>query len=731
VNVAAAIAKTPVNQDCPADLARFFAPRSVALVGATEGSTRFGGRCLGRMIEFGYGGKIFPISPRHEELRGLRCYPSLTNLPEVPDHVGIVVPADAVLGVLRECAALKVPFATVFTGGFSEAGTDKGREMQAEIVALARETGIRVMGPNCNGLINFRDAFAMSTTATIAGVRRPAGDIAVVSQSGGVGQVNTMWRAQAAGLNVSYEVSCGNSADLDVIDFLNFMVDDELSKVVLMVVEHIPDGARLAEAATRAADREKPIVMLKLGRTEAGGRAAASHTGAMAGSDVVADAALRQLGIIRVTDTSELYEQAMLLRSRRWPRGNRIATTTPSGGNAVLLVDLGSANGLIWPEYQPQTRDRLTAVLPKLGSASNPTDLTNVAVGRADIYTECFEAISADNNIDAIVPIFTMSASGDLQALADAAKATDKPVALLWTGGCTDKPSMTARDIAAAGTPVFTETMSCIRAVAGLITYSSFLRERATRPVPTRPPGLDRAAAADILKIARGTLTERMSRAVFSAYGLPQLRQSFAHNADEAAEIAEQFNTPMVMKIESPDIPHKTDAGGIRLDVVGPAAARVAFDEIVASCTVYRPDAVLNGVVVQEMAPAGLDMIVGLNNDPVFGPVVVVGVGGIHVELMRDIAYRVAPVNMTDARAMLSELKAYPLLEGVRGAKPRDIGALADAIVRLSWLGHDFCNEIAELDINPLRIGEVGEGLWVLDGLIATTLPDTDRGGDQ
>jgi acetyltransferase len=469
--------------------------------------------------------------------------------------------------------------------------------------------------------------------------------------------------------------------------------------------------------------------MLKLGRTEAGGKAAASHTGVMAGSDVVADAALRQLGIIRVTDTSELYEQAMLLRSRRWPRGNRIATTTPSGGNAVLLVDLGSANGLTWPEYQPKTRARLAEVLPKLGSASNPTDVTNVAIGRADIYTSCFEAMGEDENIDAIIPIFTMSASGDLQAAADAAKAIDKPVALLWTGGCTDNPAMTARDIAATGTAVFTETMSCIRAMDGLMTYGRFLRERVTRSALSRPAGLDRATAATIMEGARNTLTERMSRDVLMTYGLPKLRQSLVRNADEAAGIAEEFNAPVAMKVESPDIPHKTDAGGIRLGVTGPAAARVAFNEIMASCADYKPDAVFNGVVVQEMAPDGLDMIVGLNNDPVFGPVIVVGVGGVHVEVMRDLAYRVAPVDASDARAMLRELKAYPLLEGVRGAKPRDIDALVDAIVRLSWLGHDFRDEIAEVDVNPVRVGEAGQGVWVLDALIAITSPDADGRG--
>jgi acyl-CoA synthetase (NDP forming) len=701
-------------------LLRFFAPRSVALVGATEGTSRFGGRCLGRMIEFGYGGTIFPINPRFKELRGLACYPSLATLPQVPDHVGVVVPADAVLGVLNECADAGVPFVTVFTGGFAESSDDKGRTMQAEIGRLARRRGMRVMGPNCNGVINFRDGFAMTTTATIAGPRKPAGNIAVVSQSGGVGQVNTMWRAQAAGLGISYEVSCGNSADLDVIDFLDFMIDDEVTKVILMVVEHIPSGPRLVASAHRAAEREKPIVMLKLGRTEEGGRAAASHTGALAASDVVVDAALRQLGIIRVNDTSELYEQAMLLRTQRWPRGNRIATTTPSGGNAVLLVDLGAANGFTWPDYQPQTRERLAECLPKLGSATNPTDVTNVAIGRADIYAACFDAMAKDDNIDAIVPIFTMSASGDLQAASGAAGTIDKPVVLLWTGGCTNDPSLTAPDIATKGVPVFTETMACVRALGGLKRYSEFLRSRRKAASATRPANCDPDAARRLLAGNGSMLTERVSRDVLAAYGLPPLPGDLATSADEAVALAEQYGSPIVLKIDSPDIAHKTEAGGVRIGLSNAAAVSAAFDEIMVSGAAYKPGAALKGVLVQPLAPAGLDMIIGLINDPTFGPVIVTGIGGIHVEVMRDLAYRVAPVNADEAHAMLRELRAYALLEGVRGAKPRDIDALVDAIVRVSWLGHDLRDEIVELDINPIRVGAVGEGFWLLDALIAT-----------
>ena len=337
------------------DLKRFFAPASVALVGATEDTGRFAGRVLMRMMDFGYQGKIYPVNPRFHEVRGLKCYASVRDLPEAPDHVGIVVPAERVLGILEDCAARGARFATIYTGGFAESGTPEGRALQAKLVEFVRASGMRIMGPNCNGMISFVDGFAMTTSATIAGSRKAAGNVGVVAQSGGAGQVNVMWRAQEAGLGISYEVSCGNSADLNIIDFMRFMVEDPATDVIMVLAEHIPDGARFLEAARFAAEREKPLVMVKLGRTEAGGHAAASHTGAMAGSDSVCDAALRQCGVIRVDDCNELYETAMLLRTRRWPRGTRAAATTISGGNGVLLVDHGAALGITWPEYTAAT----------------------------------------------------------------------------------------------------------------------------------------------------------------------------------------------------------------------------------------------------------------------------------------------------------------------------------------------------------------------------------------
>ncbi|MEO7729083.1 MAG: acetate--CoA ligase family protein [Burkholderiales bacterium] len=703
------------------DLKPFFAPASVAIVGATDDLTRFAGRVLMRMMNFGYQGRVFPVNPRFKTVRGLTCYPGVRDLPEAPDHVGIVVPTEHVMTLLEDCAARGARFATIYSGGFAETGTAEGRALQARVTAFARESGMRIMGPNCNGMVNFIDGFAMTTSATVA-TRQPAGNVGVVAQSGGAGQVNVMWRAQEAGVSISYEVSCGNSADLNILDFMQFMIDDAATDVIMVLAENIPDGPRLIEVAQRAAAREKPIVMVKLGRTAAGSQAAASHTGAMAGADDVCDAALRQCGIIRVDDCNELYETAMLLRTRRWPRGTRVAATTISGGNGVLLVDLGATVGLSYPAYGADTQKKLAALLPKHGTTANPTDVTNAAIGKPDMFRRCIETISADDNIDVMVPIFTLSVASDVRQAAEAAKTSDKPVAILWTGACNDDPALTAKSLAAEGVPVYRNTLSCVKAVRLAARYGEFLR-RPRAPVSARPANMDAAAARKLLHAATGTMTERASKSVLAAYGFPVTREALARSAQEATRVAGEIGGEIALKIESADIPHKTEAGAIRLRLNGDQAVSCGYAEVMAAAGAYKRDAVLDGVLVQEMAPPGLECMLGVVADAVFGPVVVAGLGGIHVEVLGDLAFRVAPVDPAEAQRMLRELRGYKMLEGVRGAPPRDIDTLCDLIVRLSWLAHDCRDEIGELDINPLMLYAQGAGARVVDALIVKCAP--------
>jgi len=437
------------------DLSRLFAPRSAALVGATDHPTSFGGRVFQQMSNFGFPGKIYPVNPRLKEINGLRCYSGLKDLPETPDHVGIIVSVQRVFDVLGDCAAIGVPFATVYTAGFSESGTPEGRERQARLVAFARSSGMRIMGPNCNGVINFVDAFAMTSTAAIKGARAPAGNVGVVSHSGGLGQINIMWRAQEIGLGVSYEASCGNEADLDTLDFVRFMLRSDATDVVLLAVEGIKDGEKFKAVAREAAEREKPVIALKFGRTEAGSRAAASHTGAVAGDDAITDAVFRQYGLIRVDECDQLYETAVLLRRRRWPGGRGAAAASPTGGNVVQLADVGARFGMEWPPYSEATQAALAPLLPGYGKVGNPTDMTSVATGEQALYRQALNTIAADENVHVVVPIYVSVSKGDLQRGADFVASCGKLAAMMWVGNCTDDPSFTRRDFLKAGVPVY------------------------------------------------------------------------------------------------------------------------------------------------------------------------------------------------------------------------------------------------------------------------------------
>lgn len=701
------------------DLRRFFAPKTVALVGASGDRNRFGGKVLHRLLHFGSTGEVFAVNPSAREVQGVRCYASLRELPVAPEHVGIAVPAQHVFSVLEDCAALGTRFVTLFSAGFAETGTAEGRALQDRLAAFARATGIRIMGPNCNGLINYVDGFAFTSTGTITGERRRAGNIGLIAQTGGAAQVNVMWRAQEIGLDLSYQASCGNCADLDLLDFARFMVDDDHTDVIMMIAEGITNGAKLYDVASRAADKHKPIVVLKLGRTEVGTRAARSHTGAVTGSDAVHDAAFRQWGIIRVNDCNELYETAMLLKGGRVPQRRRAAALSVSGGNAAIVADLGASVGVEWPEFSAQTQEQLAALLPKHGRASNPIDVTSAAVGSDDVYRRCIEILAKDPNVDVIVPVLTFAPRSDVDQILDAATQVKKPVALLWTGGCYDR-EITPKYAIAKGLPVYRDALSCLRAVRAAMNYGEFLDARERRAARQRPADIDVAVARTILADLSGTLSERTSKTVLAAYGFPVPPEMLARNVDEAVKAAVEIGGPVALKIESVDIPHKTDAGAIRLNVQGADAVREGFAAVMGAAAAYAPAAKVDGVLVQKMAaPGGTEMILGFAGDPIFGPVVMAGLGGIHVEVLRDVAFRVPPIDIDEARSMLRELRAFRVLEGVRGQGPRDINALCDLIVRLSWLACDLRDRVEELDINPILVYDVGKPASVVDALVS------------
>jgi acetyltransferase len=704
------------------DLRRLFAPRRVAYIGATEDIRKFGGRCIRELLDFGFQGELYPINPRRSEVFGVPCYPSIEALPQVPDHVGIVLPAEAIPDALASCGRMGVPFATVFSAGFAETATETGRALQERIVEVARAHGIRFVGPNCNGLVNFVDRVAMTSTASIRGPRRAAGDIGVVSNSGGAGQVNVMWRAQELGLGISYQISCGNDADLDLIDYMAFMVEDPGTRVVLAIAERLASGERLAALAARAAQLGKPIVMVKVGRSEAGSRMAASHTGAVTGADEVVSAALDELGIIRVDDCNELYEAAMVLRSPRRPRGRAMTATSLSGGNLVMIADLGGARGMTFPSFAPSTTKALAELLPGFVAAGNPTDLTAAAVGRDDVFSSVCRVLHDDPAIDIVMPVITFAPASDIRSLMALDRSADKPFAILWTGRCSDDLELTPARLIEQGHIVFRDVLPAIKALDASVRWQDARVRRAANRL-NRPEGM---ASPQVLRTAlagTGALDEHRSKQIVAAYGLRLAAEQLVETADQAVAVARAIGSPIALKLASADITHKTEAGVIRLGLVGEPAIRAAWAEVMAAAQRYRPGARISGMLVQEMVTEGEELLLGLSRDPVFGPVITVGLGGIFVEVLRDVARALAPVSGERALELLKSLRSFALLDGARGRPRLDVAAAADAMVRLSWLAVDAGEALTELDINPLRVLPQGQGVRVIDALVVRSGP--------
>lgn len=720
MTIANALNRNATTQAPHPTLARFFNPRSAAFVGATEDQTKFGGRCIAGLLRFGYGGRVFPINPKRATLFGMPCFPNVEALPEAPDHVGIALPGDAALDALEQCGRIGVPFATVFSAGFLETGTPAGHAMQERLRDICNATGIRVMGPNCNGLVSFVDRFALTSTFAISGGHRPNGDVAIASQSGGAGQVNVMWRAMQAGLGISYQVSSGNDADLDLLDYIDFMLDSDATRVVLVVAERISSGARLKSIAEKSARLDKPILMLKVGRSIAGSAAAASHTGSITGADDVADAAFAQWGIVRVDDTNDLYEFAKIFRRSRRPLGRRVSASSVSGGNLVMAVDIASLSGLEWPQFGPTATEGLSTLLPGFGTLRNPLDLTAAAVGADNMLVQAGKQILADPGIDTFVPAVTMARRAEIEAVAEFALSSEKQPVVLWTGACVDDPTLTMPDLVRRGVPVFDDAARCFRAIAASARYAE-RRTSMERDARNASHGeIAKQVAAEFPQCAGGALTERVSKQLLAHYGLPITIEELAATANQAVAISARIDGPVAMKIESPDILHKTEAGAIRLGVVGQSAVRAAFIEVTSAARAYAPAADLRGVLVQEMVGAGQELVLGMVDDPVFGPVIMVGAGGVYVEVLRDVARRVAPVNERTAREMLQSLRIWPILAGVRGQPAYDVDSVVRAIVGLSRLVMAHRSKIAEIDINPLIVQKEGGGARVVDALIVS-----------
>ena len=696
-----------------ASIHRMLNPRSIAVVGATP-RMQYGGRFLAAAMSAAGRVKVYPVNPRYAEVQGVKCYPSVSDLPQAPDVVGVVVPYHAVLDTLRESHAKGARSAIVISAGFAERGLDDRRELQAELGRFARESGMRVSGPNCLGLANLKDDIWAS--ASSRGAASLTGPIGLVCQSGASAFGPFLTRAVDEGIGFTYIVSTGNEADLDFCDFARYLLDDDDTRVIAGFIEGFKDGRKFLEVARLATERGKPIVLIKIGRSDLGSRAAGSHTAALTGVDAVYDAVFAQYGVIRVQDYDDLLQVSNLLARCPRPPRRGVAVVSHSGGISSLTADMFGQAGLDLPPLSPRARDGINGILKGFGWAANPSDVTGYA-NSAD-----FPAIMSYMAEDAAVGTLVVASAGaDAQAAQVIAQrdASDKPVAFLWTG--TRSAASGLPLLRQAGIPVFYAPDKLAAGVRHLNDYHDWRERRLRRGFADAPAMTAEHSAAAAALAGHGPLSEYDSKRLIAAFGIPTTQDALAADADTAVVVADRIGYPVAMKVNSPDILHKTEAGAIRLNLANAEQVRRAFDDITASARRYNAHARIDGVTVQEMVAGGVETIVGVSHDAQLGPVLLFGAGGIMVEVYNDVALRLCPITRDDALDMIDEVKGAPLLQGFRGASPCDTGALAEVLVRISQMAVQFAGSLAELDINPLLALPHGQGVKAVDALAVRT----------
>lgn len=693
-----------------ANLDTFFQPKSVAIIGASANPDKLGYVVLNNAINSGYRGTIYPINPKGGNILGLTAYPSINALPETPDLAVVVIPYPQVPAAMTEIGEKGIPACVVITAGFREAGTE-GMKREVEVMNLARQHKVRLVGPNCLGLI---DTFTPLNVTFAAGTP-PKGPIAFMSQSGALGTAILDWSMAGAEIGFSKFVSLGNKADVSEIDLLADWADDPETKVILAYSEGLPKGQHFMEVA-RQASRKKPIIVTKSGTTSAGSRAVSSHTGSLAGSEQAYAAAFRQAGVLRAETMQDLFDYAIGFAYQPLLKGDRIAIITNAGGPGILCTDALERAGLRLAQLEPETKLELQKFLPDSASSANPVDVLGDAF--ADRYQFALEKVVSDPNVDGLIVIVTPQAMTQIaetaRAVGEASKKTNKPILGCFMGQFRmhEAVDILAKEYTIPNYP-FPERAA--RAFAAMRDY------RVLNEAPdSAPERFDIASAAihavfeTVKSEGRVAVGDFESRKILEACKLRIPQAVLAPTAEEAVAAADKIGYPVVLKIASPDILHKTDVGGVKVNLRNATEVRDAFDLIVYRSQRYVPGATIWGCLVQEMIPQGTEILIGMSRDPQFGPLVTFGMGGIYVEVLKDVTFRVAPFDRTNAEQMLSEIRMASLLNGVRGARPLDKAAIVDTLLKISQLVTDF-PQIVELDINPLMTYEEGRGAVALD----------------
>ena len=688
-----------------------FEPASVAVIGASAERNKVGNIILGNIIESGFQGPLYPINPRYEEVMGLKCYPRITDVPGPVEMAVVVVPAKFVLQVMEECGQKGVKAAVVISAGFKEVGLE-GAKLEKQLGEIAHRYGMRVLGPNCLGLVNTHHH--MNATFAQEGPRE--GNIAISSQSGAICVVILDW---AANINIGFSkfISVGNKLDVDEGHLLQYLREDPQTKVIGMYIEGTDRGReflRQAELTTKV----KPVIALKAGRTSSGAKAASSHTGAMSGSDKVYDAAMRQAGVVRVRNIEEMFDLLQAFSTMPLPEGEGLAIVTNAGGLGVMAADACSDNGLTLASFEASTIERLKQKLPPAASLYNPIDV----VGDADAerYDHAIRTVMDDPNVACVVALLAPTDLVDISSVAETltafAGSSPKPIVASFVGG---KEMMAPMEmLKAAGIPNYPSPERGIRALAAMVEHRRSLDRPEPRPVP--PFAADHGEVKEIIRHVRMEgrlqLSEAEGKGILKAYGIATPMEGIAKDLKRALDLAESIGYPVVMKVESPDIAHKTDVGGVVLDIDDPQELERSYQVMLSKVREKMPKAKITGVSIQRMVK-GREVIVGMVRDDQFGPVITFGLGGIFVEIMRDVTQGIAPLDRDDVERMVRSIRAYPMLAGARGKRPGDIPALVEVILKISQMAMEF-PELEELEMNPVMVGDEGTGVTAVDALV-------------
>jgi acyl-CoA synthetase (NDP forming) len=690
----------------PTSLDALFRPRSVAILGASDDATRISGRPVRYLIEGGFKGGIYPVNPNRETVQGLKAYKTLADVPEVPDVALLAVPAALTEQAVRECVERGVKGAVIFSAGYAESGED-GLAIQDRITAIARAGGLRLLGPNCLGIFNPQIGFFGTFTQSLDKEMPGPGPLGIISQSGAYGS-HIAYLARKRGIGINYWITTGNEADVDVAESLEWMAGQPDIKVIMAYVEGVRDGERFRRALELARANRKPIVMMKVGRSEIGARAASSHTASLAGSDAIYDALFRQYGVHRATTTEEQIDVAYACARGIFPQGNKLGVVTLSGGAGVLISDSAERNGLDVAPMPEAAQTILKELLP-FATVVNPVDTTAQALNDMNLLAKNIEVILDQGGYDMLIGFFstlpmTRTLSGPLRnAIAKGCeKFPDRLIAMSMIG---DAEAVAAYE--ASGFLVFEDSDRAVAALAALANFAqAFDRAGTAKSVAAATP------------IGGTALSERAAKQLLAKAGIPFLDERIATDAGSAGSAADAIGFPVVLKIVSPDIEHKTEIGGVLVGVADRAGVEQGFATLMQRAAAHRPDATIEGVLVAPMAKKGVEVIVGVSRDPVFGPAVMFGLGGVHVEVLKDVIFRLAPFDRAEAVRMIDEIRGRVLLAGVRGAAPSDVDALADLLVNISEFAAAHRDDIETIDLNPVLAWPKGEGVVALDALV-------------